>query len=135
MNSSAAARRPWTADELKKLENLTEAGQTAVEIATILHRTPTSIYAKLQSLDIKRENAARLVEHTLKAHIPNQRERQLMQQLRVAGWVKVTSLPQSPRVIAILLAKGWIDTNEDGTAYRLTDKGLAAKTAPMRISS
>jgi hypothetical protein len=51
---SKPARRPWTADELNKLDDLTKAGKTAVEIAAILQRTPTSIYAKLQRLEIKR---------------------------------------------------------------------------------
>ncbi len=34
--------------------------------------------------------------------------------------------------IANLLARGWIETNEDKSAYRLTDRGLAAKMAPVR---
>jgi hypothetical protein len=66
-------------------------------------------------------------------NVPNQRERQLMQELRGAGWVKAKALPEAPRVIANLLARGWIETSEDKTAYRLTDKGLAAKKTPMRI--
>jgi hypothetical protein len=66
---------------------------------------------------------------------PNHRERQFMQQLRGAGWVKATTLPETPRVVANLLARGWIETNENRSAYRLTDKGLAAKTAPVRITS
>lgn len=64
--------------------------------------------------------------------VPKQRERQFMQELRGAGWVKATKLPEAPRVIANLLARGWIETNEDKSAYRLTDKGLAAKMAPVR---
>jgi hypothetical protein len=65
-------------------------------------------------------------------NVPHQRERQFMQELRGAGWVKATALPEAPRVIANLLARGWIETNEDKSAYRLTDKGLAAKMAPVR---
>jgi hypothetical protein len=65
-------------------------------------------------------------------NVPHQRERQFMQELRVAGWVKATTLPEAPRVIANLLARGWIETNEDKSAYRLTDRGLAAKMAPVR---
>jgi hypothetical protein len=42
--------------------------------------------------------------------VPNQRERQFMQELRSAGWVKATTLPEAPRVIANLLARGWIMT-------------------------
>jgi hypothetical protein len=56
---SKPARRPWTADELKKLDDLTEAGKTAVEIAAILQRTSTSIYAKLQRIEIKRLRSLR----------------------------------------------------------------------------
>ena len=64
--------------------------------------------------------------------VPNQRERQFMQELRGAGWVNATKLPEAPMVITILLKRGWIETNEDKSAYRLTDKGLAAKMAPVR---
>ena len=67
--------------------------------------------------------------------VPNHRERQLMQRLRDAGWVKATALPDTPRVLANLLSKGWIESNHDksAVAYRLTDQGLAAKTAPVKI--
>ena len=67
--------------------------------------------------------------------VPNHRERQFMQELRGAGWVKATTLPSSPGMIAGLLSKGWIEqrgTSND-KCYRITDKGLAAKTAPVRI--
>ena len=58
-----------------------------------------------------------------------------MQQLRGAGWVKATALPDTPRVIANLLSKGWIESSDckDALLYRLTDQGLAAKTAPVKI--
>jgi hypothetical protein len=67
--------------------------------------------------------------------VPNNRERQLMQQLRGAGWVKATALPPSPRTIEGLLGKGWIERRGVGneTCYRITQKGLLAKTAPVRI--
>jgi IS30 family transposase len=62
------ARRPWTANERKKLDELTKAGKTAAEIATALQRTPQSIYSQMQRLDIKRRKAGRrLVELGLKA--------------------------------------------------------------------
>jgi hypothetical protein len=62
------ARRPWTVDEQKKLDDLRQAGKTAPEIAAALQRTPTSIYSQLQRLDIKRRKAGRrLVEIGLKA--------------------------------------------------------------------
>jgi hypothetical protein len=68
MSPSRPARRPWTADERKKLDDLTKAGKIAAEIATALQRTPHSIYSQLQRLDIKRKNAARrLVVLGLKA--------------------------------------------------------------------
>jgi hypothetical protein len=66
---------------------------------------------------------------------PTHRERQFMQHLRGAGWVKADNLALSPRVIAGLVAKGWIDVRGVAreTCYRLTDKGLAAKITPVRI--
>ena len=60
MSPLTAARRRWTVDEQKKLDDLLEAGKTtAPEIATALQRTPQAIYARLQRLDIKRKKAAR----------------------------------------------------------------------------
>jgi len=59
MSPLTAARRRWTVDEQKKLDDLLEAGKTAPEIATALQRTPQGIYARLQRLDIKRKKAAR----------------------------------------------------------------------------
>jgi predicted transcriptional regulator len=66
MSPSTPARRPWTADELKTLDELIDADKTAPEIAAALQRTPTSIYAQLQRLDIKKA-IRRLVELGLKA--------------------------------------------------------------------
>jgi hypothetical protein len=40
MSPPTPARRPWTVDEQKKLDDLMEAGKTAAEIATALQRTP-----------------------------------------------------------------------------------------------
>jgi hypothetical protein len=67
--------------------------------------------------------------------VPNQLERQLMQELRGAGWVKATALTPFPKTIEGLLSKGWIERRGGGndTCYRLTDEGLAAKMAPLRI--
>jgi hypothetical protein len=67
---------------------------------------------------------------------PNHRERQLMQNLRGAGWVKAIALPHSPRTLKNLLGKGWIESrrDENGVFYRITDQGLAAKMAPVPIS-
>jgi hypothetical protein len=60
-------RRPWTADEKKKLDDLLRTGKDAGEIATALQRTRQAIYARLQSLDIKRRKPARRFELGLKA--------------------------------------------------------------------
>jgi chromosome segregation and condensation protein ScpB len=65
--------------------------------------------------------------------IPNHFERQLMQQLRGRGWVKASGLPPSPRIIGHLLRKGWIEAQgaENDLAYRMTEEGMTAKTAPI----
>ena len=64
---------------------------------------------------------------------PTHYERQLMQQLRGRGWVKASALPPVIRTIENLLAKGWIESTGAGRdlSYRLTDLGMAAKTAPI----
>jgi hypothetical protein len=68
MSPSRPARRPWTANERKKLDDLLRAGKDAGEIATALQRTRQAIYARLQTLDIKRRKPERrLVEAGLKA--------------------------------------------------------------------
>jgi hypothetical protein len=63
------------------------------------------------------------------------RERQFMQHLRTGGWVKASAVPAGTKLVGRLLAKGWIERR--GTANdihcRLTDKGLAAKMAPVTI--
>jgi hypothetical protein len=41
-------------------------------------------------------------------------ERQFMQRLRGAGWVKASALPPSPRLVQTLLQKGWIETTKSG---------------------
>jgi hypothetical protein len=68
---------------------------------------------------------------------PNSRERQIMQHLRGAGWVKATRLPDSPKGIANLIGKGWIECQqtEGGQAYRLTELGLQAKKALLPVRS
>ena len=64
---------------------------------------------------------------------PSHLERQFMERLQGAGWVKAFTLPSSPRVIDRLLSKGWIESCniENRLCYRMTDQGLAAKK--MRI--
>jgi hypothetical protein len=68
--------------------------------------------------------------------IPNHRERQLMQHLRGSGWVKAGTLPHWPRITANLLERGWIEQQlQSGERFfRITEKGLEAKRAPIHIS-
>jgi IS30 family transposase len=54
MSPSTPARRPWTANERKKLDELLKAGKTVIEIAPVLQRTRQAIYARLQRRDRKR---------------------------------------------------------------------------------
>jgi hypothetical protein len=65
----------------------------------------------------------------------NHRERQLMQHLRAGAWVKANMLPPSAKLIANLLDKGWIEQRGIGAelSYRITEEGLAAKKARVRI--
>ena len=59
----------------------------------------------------------------------NHRERQLMQHLRGGAWVKAITLPPSPKLIANLLDKGWIEQRGIGAelSYRITEEGLAQR--------
>jgi hypothetical protein len=68
--------------------------------------------------------------------VPNHRERQLMQHLRDSGWVKAGTLPHWPRITANLLDRGWIEQQvQSGERFfRITEKGLEAKRAPIYIS-
>ena len=70
--------------------------------------------------------------------VPNHRERQIMQYLRNGGWVKASVLPAGTRLIEGLLKKGWIEqqtlTANDEVCYRITEEGLASKTARIPIS-
>jgi len=66
----------------------------------------------------------------------NHFERQFMQRLRGAGWVKASALPPSPRLVQNLLQKGWIETKsgpKNEVLYRLTEEGLEAKKLPIPI--
>jgi hypothetical protein len=64
-------------------------------------------------------------------------ERQFMQRLRGAGWVKASALPSSPGLVQKLLQKAWIETTKSGPEnvvfYRLTEEGLNAKKLPIPI--
>jgi IS30 family transposase len=68
MSPLTLTHRPWTVDEQTKLDDLLEAGKTALEIATSLQRKPQAIYARLQRLYRKRPKPGRrVVELGLKA--------------------------------------------------------------------
>jgi len=62
-------------------------------------------------------------------------ERQFMQHLRGAGWIKASALPPSARLLEKLLQKGWIEQQEQGpdkeVFFRLTYRGLEAKKSPV----
>ena len=64
-------------------------------------------------------------------------ERQFMQYLRGAGWIKGRTLPRSVRTVKSLLQKGWIEKQHQGPKnevfFRLTEKGLDAKKSPVPI--
>jgi hypothetical protein len=64
-------------------------------------------------------------------------ERQFMEYLRGADWIKASALPPSARLVENLLKKGWIEQQKQGakneTYFRLTEKGLEAKRAPVPI--
>jgi DNA-binding MarR family transcriptional regulator len=65
-------------------------------------------------------------------------ERQFMQHLRGAGWIKARTLPANERTVKSLLQKGWIEQQHQGPKnevfHRLTDKGLEAKKSPIPIA-
>lgn len=65
--------------------------------------------------------------------IPNHYERQLLQRLRDAGWVKASKILATPSFIEKLVAKGWIERSiiDGHLCYRITDQGLAAKKVPI----
>jgi hypothetical protein len=69
--------------------------------------------------------------------IPNYYERQLLQRLRDAGWVKASKILATPALIEKLVTKGWIERSiVDGhLSYRITEQGLAAKKVPLEINS
>jgi hypothetical protein len=62
-------------------------------------------------------------------------ERQFMQYLRGAGWIKARTLRPSARLVESLLQKGWIEQQyqdpKNELFFRLTEKGLVAKKLPV----
>jgi hypothetical protein len=67
----------------------------------------------------------------------NHHERQFMQYLQGAGWVKARTLPPSRWLVESLLNKGWIEQErrgpKDEVFFRLTEKGLEAKRSPVPL--
>ena len=65
----------------------------------------------------------------------NHPERQFMQYLRGAGWIKARLLPAST-LVESLLRKGWIEQQRQGPAnevyFRLTEKGWKPRSPPSR---
>jgi hypothetical protein len=121
------AGQPWTPAEDAQLLALLDSKMEIASIARKLKRTVPAIRKRRVIL-----NERPLVEPGLKA-TPSHIERQFMERLQGAGWVKAFTLPSSPRVVERLLSKGWIErcSIENRLCYRVTDQGLAAKK--MRI--
>jgi hypothetical protein len=71
------------------------------------------------------------------SQIPHHHERQFLQYLRGRSWVSAIFLPPAKQLVSVLLEKGWIESQGlgNGRAYRITEKGLAAKKAPIPNSS
>jgi hypothetical protein len=119
--------RPWMPAEDAQLLALLASGLNRPSVALKLKRTVHAIATRKTTLD----------QQGGPVHVdaPRHPERQLMQHLRSGGWQKAAALPSSPKLIGGLLNKGWIERRGTGKdlAYRITDKGLAAKKAPVRI--
>jgi hypothetical protein len=64
-------------------------------------------------------------------------ERQFMQYLRGAGWIKARTLPRSVRTVKSLLQKGWIEKQHQGPQnevfFRLTRKGLGGQEVAIPL--
>ena len=62
-------------------------------------------------------------------------QRQFMEYLRSGEWVRASSMPERPRIVARLIENGWIERDGLGnnTAYRITAAGLDVKTRPVKI--
>jgi hypothetical protein len=100
------------------------------------HFHPAATCGKVQHTDLVRQ-LGRLCSGGVMAHnrseIPHHHERQLLQRLRDAGWVKASKILATPSFIEKLVAKGWIETSiiDGHLCYRITDQGLAAKKMPI----
>lgn len=65
----------------------------------------------------------------------NHPQRQFLNYLRHADWVKVSALPEAPRVIVKLMGLGWIERTGSGAAvsFRITEAGLDALKKPVPV--
>jgi predicted MarR family transcription regulator len=65
----------------------------------------------------------------------NHTQRQFLQYLRHGGWVKVSALPDAPKVIVKLMGLGWIERTGNGSevSFRITDRGLEALKKPIPL--
>jgi hypothetical protein len=118
--------RPWTSADDAQLLTLLESDLDRPSIARKLQRTEQSIANRRSRL-----KHAALVE----MDVPRHPQREFMQPLRAGVWVKAAALPSSPKLIKGLINRGWIEQCGTGweLSYRITDKSLAAKKAPVRV--
>jgi hypothetical protein len=65
----------------------------------------------------------------------NHPQRQFLQYLRHGGWVKVSALPDAPKVVVKLMDLGWIERSGSGpeVSFRITDAGLEALKKPIPL--
>jgi hypothetical protein len=125
-------RSIWTPEEDERLKTLFESGCSAVLVAAKMERTAAAVRARAYLLKISRDRDGE--EMTFANH----RERQFMQYLRGASWIKAAALPPSEILLGNLLRKGWIEREQQGPKneifVRLTEKGLNAKRSIVPIA-
>jgi hypothetical protein len=131
MTGPRPAGRPWTRAEDDQLRAMLEAGVKAPAIGQKIRRTVSAVRARKAVLKKRESGTEGEGKMTFATHL----ERQFMQRLRGAGWVKASALPPSPRLVQTLIQKGWIETTNSGpkhvVLYRLTEEGLEAKKLPI----
>jgi hypothetical protein len=68
--------------------------------------------------------------------VPNHREREFMQRLRGRGWVRASQIPDAAITLKHLIEKRWVERQGHGAdaSYRITDEGIAAKTALIPLT-
>jgi hypothetical protein len=65
----------------------------------------------------------------------NHPQRQFLNYLRQGDWVKLSALPEAPRVIVKLMGLGWIERIGSGStvSFRITEVGLDALKKPVPV--